>query len=213
LARDFGFVGIELPLIPNAGGMPEHFDITAQRITSQRKKRILVKSNGGIFGLGQLSIDAVEKFLEQNEDYSAHFFNVTPDLIERITEINLKFTSRITFSTIKIQIPHDEMLNLFLASRIYLGASKSDGISTSFLEALMCGTYPIQTNTSCASEWVILGASASIVNADHLSLFSALNTAKDDFLVDSAQQRNLEVSKNYLNFDRIKDLSDKFYEF
>jgi hypothetical protein len=54
------------------------------------------------------------------------------------------------------------MYENFANSRIYIGASRSDGISTSFLEALVLGAYPIQTNTSCGNEWVEKGFHAQL---------------------------------------------------
>jgi hypothetical protein len=39
-------------------------------------------------------------------------------------------------------------------ARIYLGVSKTDGISTSLLESIARGAFPIQSVTSCANEWV-----------------------------------------------------------
>jgi glycosyltransferase involved in cell wall biosynthesis len=46
------------------------------------------------------------------------------------------------------------MIALFSNSLAYVGASRSDGISTSVLEAMSAGAFPIQTDSSCSSEWL-----------------------------------------------------------
>ena len=48
---------------------------------------------------------------------------------------------------------HEEIMWNFGQSRIYLGISISDAISTSVLESMAMGCFPIQTNTSCCEEW------------------------------------------------------------
>ena len=103
-------------------------------------------------------------------------------------------------------------MKLFSEARIYLGCSKSDGISTSFLEAIVHGSYPIQTNTSCASEWVKKGISASIVNAEHFEIYNSLNLAvTNNALVDFAYNNNSRIAKELLNYDKIKNLAKTFY--
>jgi hypothetical protein len=104
------------------------------------------------------------------------------------------------------------MNELFKRSRIYLGASRSDGISTSFLEALNFGCYPIQTDTSCAGDWEKLGAIASIV-PQNVSIVAdeLIRSLTDDALVDSAQNQNMEVSKEYLSFEKVRAIATTFY--
>ncbi len=49
-------------------------------------------------------------------------------------------------------------------SRANIGFSKSDGISTSLLEAMTMGAFPIETGTACASDWIQDGVSGAIVS-------------------------------------------------
>lgn len=65
------------------------------------------------------------------------------------------------------QLTHSEMLDLFATAAVYVGFSKTDGISTSMLEAMSQGAIPIQTNTACTEEWFksgVSGVSAEIEN-------------------------------------------------
>jgi hypothetical protein len=98
-------------------------------------------------------------------------------------------------------------------SRIYIGCSISDGISTSFLEALTKGVYPIQTNTSCAGEWIDKGAVASLINLDIDQLDEALHLAiTDDKVVDFAAKKNLDVASNLLTSAKVAPVAQKFYK-
>ena len=101
----------------------------------------------------------------------------------------------------------------FRAARVYLGCSRSDGISTSFLEALAFGCYPIQTNTSCAGEWVDLGAIASVIPTTKDAAVDALKLAlADDELVNRAQKANLKIAQTFLSQEYIKKQLEHFYD-
>jgi hypothetical protein len=97
-------------------------------------------------------------------------------------------------------------------SRIYIGCSISDGISTSFLEAITKGVYPIQTNTSCAGEWVDKGAVASLIDLDIDQLNKALHLAiTDDKVVDFAAEENLKIANSLLTSAKLTPIAQVFY--
>jgi hypothetical protein len=122
------------------------------------------------------------------------------------------YPDRVEFSTLHQPLTHEELRNVFLISRVYIGCSISDGISTSFLEALTYGAYPIQTNTSCADEWIKKGAVASLVPLELNQIKSTLESALlDNTLVDLAYSKNLEIVKHELSIKRIKSIALQFY--
>lgn len=209
LARDLGYQGAFLPLIPNAGGFAiEHISNTP---TSERRL-ILIKANGGTFGNIRAILPVVIQALSEFQDYSAYFYSVTPDVQGAIEEIRQKFPNRVLVSTSSKRLNHHEMLNLFRKSRVYLASSKSDGISTSFLEALVSGTYPIQSDTSCANEWISLGFKGSVVSNDSTSFGVTLRQAlSSDELVNSSQSTNVRLAKKYLDEKLISAIAREFY--
>jgi len=209
LARELGFNGQELPCIPNAGG----FDIaeTTGSITSSRRQ-IIVKCYGGQFGRGGLIIKALHKVLPEFKEYGVLLYSVTGDLIEDVQKLSECFPSRVRFAPQDNPIPHQELLLEFEKSRVYVGASISDGISTSFLEALVHGAYPIQTNTSCAGDWIASGA----IGATPSLLLEEISTAiersiTDDSHVDFAQTKNFEIAGRYLKSEDLKKVAQTFY--
>jgi hypothetical protein len=210
LARSLGFEGIELPCIPNAGGFPNE-DQTLGPTTSTRIN-VVAKAYGGDFGRGDLIIDALRNVFTIVPGYTAFLYSVTDDLTEQVERLIQEFPGRISYSSRRNPLTREEMKNLFHRSRVYLGASRSDGISTSFLEALNYGCYPIQTDTSCAGDWKELGAEASVVSQDVLEIEQSLIMALlDDKLVDTAQMKNLAIAKKYLSFDEISRIAKSFY--
>jgi hypothetical protein len=211
LARRFGFKGIELPCIPNAGGFVT-LDHLASTKASERRN-LVVKAYGGQFGRGDLVIESIRLAFHRVPRFTAFLYSVTDDLLQEVVELTQQFPGRIEFSSRKNPLSQAEMNVLFKRSRIYLGASRSDGISTSFLEALNFGCYPIQTDTSCAGEWKKLGAVASLVPQDVSIITEELiRSLTDDELVDSAQKLNMEVSKQYLSFEKVKATALTFYD-
>ncbi|CAN2244802.1 GT4_PimA-like domain containing protein [actinobacterium SCGC AAA044-D11] len=211
LALDLGFKGVQLPCIPNGGGLIDS-EILDIGIPASERKNIVVKAYGGTFGRGALAIEAVSKALLEYRDLTAYFYSVTEDLIGSVEDLAKTFGSRIGFSTTKNPISHSELSKIFEKSRIYIGCSVSDGISTSFLEALAKGVYPIQTITSCAGEWISKGAVASLVDLDKVQLeIELFKAVVGDQLVDEASESNRNLANNHLNFDKISKIAQDFY--
>jgi hypothetical protein len=212
LATSLGFTGHQLPCIPNGGGLVTGETLNTGSPASTRKN-IVVKTYGGTFGRGGLAIKAVSKNLELHSDFTAYFYSVTDDLLDEVLELKSKFGARINYSRLKNPISHQQLEDIFANSRVYIGCSVSDGISTSFLEALAKGVYPIQTNTSCAGEWIQKGAVASLIGLDIDQLSEALNMAiTDDYVVDYAVKQNLDVVKHHLAIPKIASISHGFYK-
>jgi len=211
LARNFNFSGVDLPCIPNAGGF-NLVNLSQELSLPSHRKQILIKGYGGIFGRADLPISILELVAEEFPSYSFHFYSVTEDVQLLLDQLPKKLLSKIKITTVKQRISHSEMLREFQKSRVYIGCSESDGVSTSFLEALTTGTYPIQTGTSCANEWVKKGANASIIELTESSLLSAIREAlSGDSLVDDASRVNFNISKKYLSKEVIALSAQQFY--
>jgi glycosyltransferase involved in cell wall biosynthesis len=110
--------------------------------------------------------------------------------------IELHIVSRITGTA-----PYADILRMHGRSRISIGLSISDAISTSFLEAMMLGAFPIQSDSGCANEWIEDGVSGSLVPAEDPEPIAAaiLRAVGDDELVDQAARINQETSRSRLS--------------
>ena len=210
-ALKLGFKGKFLPCIPNAGGFKtEIFELNL--VPSNERNLIMAKCYGGTFGLGELIIDALERFLRNNTDVKIVMHSVTDDLLSKSKNLRVAFPNRVDIYTVREKIPRHKILDYLSKSRIYIGASRSDGVSTSFLEALCLGAFPIQTDTSCASEWIELGFFGSIIRPDTSEIFTAINVSYFDKELENKRAQNLENAKRYLSYELIQLQAIKFYE-
>ena len=211
IALSMGFVGKFLPCIPNSGGFTDHtFDLNV--IPSEERNLIVAKCYGGIFGLGDIIIDALNIFLIDKPEVKIIIHSVTDDLLKKAVKFTKHFPNQVQIFTIRQKIQRSELLEYISQAKIYVGASKSDGISTSFLEAVCLGAYPIQTNSSCANEWINLGFVGTLVDQSMLEISNVLNSIYSDSDLNSKRLLNLSMSKEHLNFNFIKGLALKFYE-
>lgn len=211
LAREYGFKGIDLPCIPNAGGF-ELQKQTEGSIPPSARSQILIKGYGGKFGRADIPVSVIPTIFQSHPKYTYFIYSVTPDTMALIQDLPKEVRQRIRVSEVGNGLSQKEMLHEFRKSRIYIGCSKSDGISTSFLEAVMNGSYPIQSGTSCANEWVQKGVHASIVNLNPEELLAAIEQALvDDQLVDNAAKQNLILAERELSSEVIKKQALTFY--
>lgn len=116
--------------------------------------------------------------------------------------------------TILPQTSHEEILKLHGRARISIGLSISDAISTSLLEAMMMGSFPIQSGTACANEWITEGKSGFIVPPeDPYRIADAIRKAlSDDMLVNSAAEVNAQTAWPRLEQGIIKSQVVKMYQ-
>lgn len=170
LARELGFRGETMPVLPNAGG----FSASAlSRVLAAPADRdlILVK---GYHGWAGRAIPAVRALASLEEIvrpfkivvYSANFRTRLEIVRQRRASKNLTFEVHR-----KKRLSHDQMQELFARAKLYVGISRTDGISTSMLEAMAFGAIPVQTSTSCASEW--FSSSGVLVNKIDVQSISA----------------------------------------
>ena len=209
LATQLGFKGIFLPCIPNAGG---HVIPDALKSPLARNQ-IIVKGYGGELGRADCVVSVTATILEQYPWANFLFYSVTPDIYRLLSDLKLDYGDRIQIHRIEKKLSHDEIQREFQRSRIYIGCSISDGVSTSFLESLANGAYPIQSNTSCASEWVTKGARASIIPIDSQKLLSeVIRVIENITLLEEAMDSNMKIASDYLSKEFIASESYKFYQ-
>lgn len=211
LARQFGFQGVELPLVPNSTTFLEsHFN--QEFMVPSQRHQIIMKCYGGTFGYGEMLLSIANDLLLSQKSLSVFAYSVTEELIDQAEYLKKVYVERFNYTTVKSPVSHEEILHEFARSRVYIGASKSDGISTSFLEALASGAFPIQTSTSCAKEWVDSGAHAGIVHPNKSAIQNKLYEVIQDFsLLEKAQKRNLAIAKNRLSYESISEITKTFY--
>lgn len=213
LATNLGYRGVAFPVHPNAGPISNHHLYSAETadIPSVRKV-ILVKGYTKFVGRADIALRAIELAAEFCKDYQIVLYS--SDKKSRKIAGGISSRTGLSIKTLKpYEMDHESMLKLFLSARVYLGVSMSDGISTSLLEAISSGTFPIQTNTSCASEWISEGVNGFIVDYKDSESISEriIEALQNDELVDKAAAINRVIANERLNSEGMLNDHLEFY--
>lgn len=205
LARKFGFRGQMMPIFPNTGG----FDLPAiepdrNRTPPSARRLIMLKGYQNWAGRALVGLRALKRCSEILAGYTVAIYSAPPDVL--VAAELFASDSGIPVRIIPKNTPHHEMLSLHAQARISIGLSISDGISTSFLEALAMGSFPIQSCTACASEWIEHGVSGMIVPPEDPDIIEmALRTAlENDALVNRASEINWRTALGRLDGSLLK---------
>lgn len=199
LAREFGFGGEALTVLPNGGG----FDLELMRSLRQPgpvsgRRLVVVKGRQNWAGRALVALRGIELAADALEGYEVAVYLATPDV--RMAAELLAGSSGIPVRVVPPS-PREDVLRLHGRARVSVGLSIGDGIATSALEAVAMGAFPVQSNTSCLGEWIEDGRSGLLVHPeDPEGVAGALRRALgDDELVDQAAERNDAVLSERLD--------------
>lgn len=212
LAKGYGFSGTVLPVFPNTGGfklgdvanMRQDCPVSARRL-------VMLKGYQHFAGRALVGIRALERCADILGEYEVAVYSATPEvmmaleLFERSTGVKTTVVPR--------DSPHNEILSLHGRARISIGLSISDAISTSLLEAMVMGSFPIQSWTACADEWIEDGKGGFLVPPEDPEVIEqAIRRAlTDDSLVDRASEVNLQTAQQRLSHDLLRDKTIDLY--
>jgi glycosyltransferase involved in cell wall biosynthesis len=213
LARELGLKAPSLPVLPNSGG----FDVgslLAQRgaLLPSNRRLLMVKGYQHFAGRALTALEAIAKCADDLKGFRIVLFSASSQEVREAAEELKAFhgldISVLTYTT------HERMLRYFAHARIYLGVSASDAISTSMLEAMAMGAFPIQTDTSCCDEWIDDGKSGFSIPHDNVDVIAdRLRKALTcDNLVDEAARLNWTTVQNRLDQHKLKPQIVRFYE-
>jgi glycosyltransferase involved in cell wall biosynthesis len=148
IANELGFIGTHLGVFPGGGG----FDLSVfekYKIPLVKRKIIAVKGNQNRSGRAVPVLNALEQLSLQLANFEVVVFGVENDAVFQFQECSIPHL------TIKGLMEHEELIQLFCNSLIYIGNSNSDGMPNTLLEAVCAGVFPIQSNPGGAAEELI----------------------------------------------------------
>lgn len=205
LARKIGTKAKFLDCILNSGGVDLKLTTRLRRkkIPSLRKV-IIIKGYQGLFGLALNSIRALERIHEKLKNYKIIIYSADKELINYCKTIKKKLDIKIYSH--KDYLSEQQIYNLFARSKIYIGLSKSDGVSTSLIESMALGAFPIQSDTSCAKEWIINNKSGFVVKPNDINQISKkiLFILNNNKFINKAVTINKNTIAKRANSNRIK---------
>lgn len=201
-----------LPIIPNSGGFDLKFisSIRSNKPTSKRNI-VFVKGFDSLVGRASNFLDSIslldKKFLS---NYHFVFYSFTNDFKAKANIFSSKYNLNFTYLE---TIPNNLFLQKLSEARVYVGLSVSDGISTSLLESMALGVFPIQSSTSCANEWINSNNGYIVDYQDFGQISKRLIKAlSDDSLVDRANDINWKITKEKLDSNKISIIARNFYK-
>jgi len=209
LAKNLGFTSQAVPVIPIAGGFSEA-DLTIPRIDSSERKVFALQGYHGWVGRAKVSLEAVREMSEELGDYKIVVYSAHRSVLELARQVAKQTGLEITAFG-KGAMSHKQVLEMFAKSKIYVGLSQSDGISTSMLEAMAMDAIPVQTSTACCDEWFGDGGVAVHeikVPAVKNAIGEGLKLAEDPANAD----KNLETIKARASVEMVKKVALTFYD-
>jgi hypothetical protein len=193
IARDYGYRGPTLEVIPASGGTDIAALASRIRKRPSRRRTILVKGYHGWSGRACLALSAVALAHRSLAAYRILVPLASAPVAGWIDKMRTELSLDIALAPYAAD--HWDAIDRLAETRAVIGVGISDGISTTLLESMAVGTFPIQSSTACADEWVECGRSGFVVSpCDTAAIAEAIHRAvTDDELVDTAAAINLRT--------------------
>lgn len=207
LALDNGYQNMLLSVYPNSGGLKLNLvqKYYNNNVPSKRKY-IMLKGYQGWAGRALVGIRAIARCSDFLHGYTLIIYTNT-------NAEDIKIAAELLMNDYKLPVillpdgsDHELILKYHSLARISIGLSIGDAISTSLLEAMSVGSFPIQSNTSCANEWIIDGVTGITVPPEDPEIIEiAIRKAlSNDKLVDEAAILNIKKIQESANYELLK---------
>jgi glycosyltransferase involved in cell wall biosynthesis len=173
---------------------------------------IAVKGYHAKMHRAQVALRAIEMCADILGGYRIKVYSPLP---RHMTELQARSIAQSTGLEIELMslVPHDEMLELHGQARVSISLSISDGLCTSFAEAIAMGSFPIQSATACGDEWIEDGVSGFLVPPEEPEIIAdrLRRAVLDDALVDRAAAINSQTVAARLDRRRIREIAIRDY--
>lgn len=190
IARDLGYRGPDLDAIPASGGAdPQALAAFAQHAPSARRT-LIVKGYHGWSGRAGIALSGVILARRHLAGYAIRVPLASSPVLKLIA--HMRDVLGLDIREERYESDHGAAISRLAQARAVIGMGISDGISTTLLESMAVGAFPIQASTACADEWIECGRSGFIVPPhDARAVADAIEAAvHDDRLVDGAARIN-----------------------
>jgi hypothetical protein len=201
---------------PNTGGfkMEEVDQLRALTENTSNRKYIMVKGYNGWAGRALVALRSLGRCADILKGYKILLFSVHFKALDvQIAVDLLKNSTGLDIEILPSNLSHKNILKYHGMARVSIGLSMGDGISTSLLEAMAMGSFPIQSNTSCVSEWVINDVTGIIVPPEDPEIIEkAIRRAiSDNKMVDLAGLKNYKIIREKAEYSKLKTLTNNSY--
>ena len=191
----YGFTGeIICPLYITLGFEPSE-NLKGNKPSARRI--IMVKGYQDNPGRSLNALAVISKLKHYLKDYEVMIFSASESV-----KIQAQIMKNRDGMNIKVldKIKKNELIELFLKSRLYIGLSISDGMPSSLVEAMDSGCFPIQSTDSAAATLIKHGENGFIVDPWNLKEVETFLTTAilNDELIDEARAMSRRLlNENY----------------
>jgi glycosyltransferase involved in cell wall biosynthesis len=216
LAKHIGLIGKAFPPDPVNGGFDlEKLKKSRQEGLTSERNIIMLKGYQGWAGRAICGLSALERCANLLRGYKIMVYSVVdPGSPVPLAIENIVRETGLSIEVLPTSTSHEQILEFHGHARISIGLSISDGISTSLLEAMVMGSFPIQSSTACADEWIKDGETGILVLPEDVGgIENAIKTAlSDDNLVNKAAIENTKTAEDRLDHQLLKKKAIRFYK-
>jgi hypothetical protein len=213
IATDLGFRGVRFPNVPASGGSdPSLFDETADLEPPSKRKMLLIKGYHGWAGRGQHLILAVHRIAPMLKGFRVRVTHSDANMVDLVKAVAEE--DGLDIAVDQYYPDHKAALKRLTQARAVVGCGISDGISTTLLESMMVGAFPIQADSACACEWIESGVGGFVVPSHDNGAFAEaiVKAISDDHLVDHAAVINREVVMKRWNTNAVGPVILRAYQ-
>jgi glycosyltransferase involved in cell wall biosynthesis len=214
LAREYGFKGEDLGVIPVGGG----FDLEGMRKLRQPgpvsdRRAIILKGyhSDRLLGRALVVLKALSMCRDLLEGYEIITYSADEPVVEKVLE--LERTTGLRFNILP-HSPHQEVVKLMGRSRIAISSGLTDGTPNAMLEAMIMGAFPVQSDTVSTAEWIDDGRNGFLIPPENpAAIAEALRKAlTDDQLVNRAAELNEHLTAERCDYNTIQPQVIAMYE-
>lgn len=211
LAKEFGFEKKIFYSKINTAGF--HYPKEIDTLLTSERKSIMIKGYQGWSGRALVVLKAILELRNYLKEYSIYVYSASAPEVFLYVDL-LRDYYGLKIEIVPLGTNNKTILSLHGQSRISIGASISDGISTSLLEAMYMGSFPIQSCTSCANEWIEIGTSGFIIDPENSTDIKdkMLIALQDDNLINKASLINEKILKEKLEYNLVRNEIITAYE-
>jgi len=197
IATQNGFSGEFLaPVYTTVGSKAIDFNSTQ----TSKRNLVLIKGYQDNHGRALNALKSLEllSFQMDLKQFKIKVFSASESV-----KIQAELLSDVVDIEILPRMPKSEFMKFFKEARVYLGLAISDGLSTSMVEAMSHGAFPIQSQNSSAPEFLINGVTGGIVNPWNIQEVADLLKVAltNDELVDQAAALNRKTITHKYNWE------------
>lgn len=217
LAQGLGLRGAALPIVPVCGGFDLNEAEQAGGTTPPSRRRVVVLKGyqdwAGRALVGLYALRLCADLLRQRGYRVVIYTGGRDPEAVRIAARLFSQDTGIPVELLPPRTPHLEMLRTHGRARVSIGLNISDSIAISMLEAMLMGSFPIQSNTGAGEDWIEPERTGMLFPPEdpHPVAEAIRRALTDDELVDAAAEYNRRLVAERCGSERIREIVRQSY--